>query len=79
MMVTYKERACYEQHGVKGQNDPYFATVISLVFVVQCKETNPGFETARVSLSSDDKTTKQNKQTHTSETKMTLPSYQMLC
>ena len=46
---------------MKGQNDPYFATVISLVVVVQCKETNPGFETARLSLSSDDKTTKQNK------------------
>ena len=65
---------------MKGQNDPYFATVISLVVVAQCKETNPGFETARVSLSSDDKTTKQtNQQTHTSETKMTLPSYQMSC
>ena len=44
---------------MKGQNDPYFATVISLVLVVQCKETNPGFDTARVSLSSDDKTKKQ--------------------
>ena len=49
---------------MKGQNDPYFATVISLVVVAQCKETNPGFETARVSLLSDDKTTKQNKQTN---------------
>ena len=48
---------------MKGQNDPRFKTVISLVLVVQCKETHAGFETARVSLSSDDKTTttKQNK------------------